>query len=115
MKFFKNFGQDLAIILLVVICMVFLFKSYLTNEVVVEKIVEVEIPVYVYLKDTIVIPKGGSLCGTLKMSETEALAFAEKYNYPVRYNDWGEPNVIIQEGETFIKHWQPDKLKYLVP
>lgn len=64
---------------------------------------------------TIVIPKGGSLCGTLKISETEALALAKKFNYPVRYNSWGKSNVIIQPGEKFSKTWQPDLIKYLEP
>jgi hypothetical protein len=65
--------------------------------------------------DTIVIMKGGSLCGTLGMTEVEALAFAKKFNYPVRYNIWNEPNVIVQPGEKFSKNWQPDTLLYLVP
>lgn len=113
MKYLKNF----VLVVLMFTTFFLLVKSGLNNQFVVENNTEIKKPVYIYkyLQDTIVIPKGGSLCGTLKMSETEALAFAQKYNYPVRYNDWGEPNVIIQEGEIFIKHWQPDKLKYLVP
>lgn len=79
------------------------------------KTVTVEKPIYIFLPDTIVIPKGGSLCRTLKMSETEALALAKKFNYPVRYNDWGEPNVLVQPGEIFLKGWQPDIIRYLEP
>ena len=67
-------------------------------------------------KDTIIAtPKGGSLCGTFKMNETEALAFAKKFNYPVRYNHLGKPNVIIQEAEEFSVGLQPKVIKHLKP
>lgn len=77
------------------------------------KIVKVQEPVYIFLSDTIRIPNAGSLCGSLRMTEAEALAFAKKYNYPIRYDSWGSLNVILQPGELFIKNWQPDTLKYL--
>ncbi len=65
-------------------------------------------------QNSAVIPLGGSLCGTLGMTETQALAFAKKYNYPIRYNSWKELNVIVQPGEKFQKDWQPDTLKNLL-
>jgi hypothetical protein len=65
-------------------------------------------------KDFIEIQPGNSLCGTLGMTTEEALSFANKFNYPLRYNSWGQLNVILQPGEKFKKTWQPDTLKYLV-
>ena len=78
------------------------------------KTVVIEKPIYISLNETVTIPNNGSLCGTLKMTEAEALAFANKFNYPLRYNSWGQLNVILQPGEKFKKTWQPDTLKYLV-
>lgn len=120
MDIFAGFFADLCIAVLVLFMFtLFIFgitvgkylapKEYVKEE----KIVTVEKPVYVFLSDTIVIPKGGSLCGTLKMTETEAVAFAKKFNYPIIYNDWREPIVIVHYGDKFIQAFQPDTLKHL--
>lgn len=68
------------------------------------------------LKDTIMIEPGGSLCGTLGMSEEEALSFAQKFGYSYKYKTSGDLIVNIQPGECFVKNgWQPYVIRYMVP
>ena len=67
-------------------------------------------------KDTIIMTEpGGSLCGTLGMSEDEALTFAQKFGYHYWYKTSGDLIVNIQPGECFVKGpWQPEVLEHLV-
>ena len=63
----------------------------------------------VSISETLKIPKNGSLCGSLKMSETRAINFAKKYNYPIRWRDYTTV-VLIPSGAGFHlvnNEWQP--------
>lgn len=58
----------------------------------------------------VIIPIGGSLCGTLKMTVVEAREFAKRNGYKEFYTSSGIYVVIIQPGEIFHKIggvWEP--------
>ena len=58
-------------------------------------------------KDTIIIEKNGSLCRSLKMTENQALEFAERYNLKHYYRSNGQLIVIVQPSDTFLRDWRP--------